>query len=140
MKQSIEEQTEARRQKQLADIDKWIDKLLIKYDDGTTQLLNTVEETVQILVEERFSQEQINKIFNRMCELRHESRSNISPILELLVDSTGRLDCMERCDNPNKRWNHRVERTLRKKLFMLDWGHSIEDDDDKNDGFPRGLF
>jgi hypothetical protein len=50
----------------------------------------------------------------------------------LLLDAACKVDCLEREDNPNKRWNHRVERDLRRKLFALGYGIRIEDIEKKN--------
>lgn len=71
----------------------------------------------------------VNRVFDRICEtsLRQQSINNCSPLIELLLDAACKVDCMERSDNPNKRWNHRVERDLRKKLFALGWGINIDE-------------
>jgi hypothetical protein len=128
---------EAKRKKELANIDRWLNHLLVNMTvDENTQMLNTVEQVARILQEERFSQEQVDKIFQRICETgpASVSRSNCSPLMSLLVDAAGKLDCVEREDNPNKRWSGRVERKLRKKLFALDWNIILEDDDDPGPG------
>jgi hypothetical protein len=95
---------------------------------ATVELLNDVETTTRILRDERFSPEQVQKMFQRISDTSNSnSRSNCSPLLALLVDVAGKLDTVERKDNPNKRWNGRVERDLRKKLFAMDWGIHLED-------------
>ena len=55
--------------------------------------------------------------------------------MSLLVDASGKLDCVEREDNPNKRWNGKVERELRKRLFAADWGIELEPEDEKPERF-----
>ena len=96
-----------------------------------TELLKDVDQVLERLRDDRYSAEQINKIFRRLCEIRpQESRSNISPMMELLVDAACKLDCQERDENPNKRWNHGVERWLRKKLFARDWNIELRDEDE----------
>ena len=93
-------------------------------------MLNTVEEATRILKEGRFSQEQVNKMFDRICESGpQQSRSRCSPLMALLVDAAGKLDEVERDENPNKRWSGRVERHLRKRLFAMDFGMDLENKD-----------
>jgi hypothetical protein len=97
----------------------------------TTELLKTVDQVLERLRDDRYSAEQVNKIFRRLCELRpQEARSDLSPMMELLVDAAGKLDCTDRDENPNKRWNGRVERLLRKKLFARDWNIDLRDEDE----------
>lgn len=89
--------------------------------------LNSVETAAQVLRDERYSHEQVSKMFDRICDTSTaQSRSNCSPLLALLVDAAGKLDCVERKENPNKRWDGRVERDLRKRLFCMDWGMELE--------------
>jgi flagellin-specific chaperone FliS len=113
-------------------VDRWIEELLIEARvNENTELLKTVDQVFQRLTEDRYSAEQVNKIFKRLCEIRtQESRSNCSPLMSLLVDAAGKLDCTERKDNPNKRWNHKVERILQKKLFARDWNIDLDEEDD----------
>ena len=129
---------EAKRKKELANVDRWLDHLLFvnMTVDENTQMLNTVEQVARLLQDERFSQEQVDKMFERICETgpSSQSRSNCSPLMSLLVDAAGQLDCVDREDNANKRWSGRVERRLRKKLFALDWNIKLEDDDDPGPG------
>ena len=137
----IQEEKQAKLIKEQTKIDTWIEELLIntKVDD-TTELLNTIDQVVTKLTQDRYSQEQINKIFQRICDTseeigRRQSRSNLSPIMELFVDSVGKMDEIDRKDQENKRWKTgKVERNLRKKLFALDWNIKLRDeaDDDKN--------
>jgi len=51
------------------------------------------------------------------------------PLVSLLVDASGKLACGKQEDNPNKRWNDKVKRELRKKLFAMDWGIELEPED-----------
>lgn len=99
------------------------------------QLMNTEEQVAELLIAKRLNYDQVNKIFDRICELanRPQSIDSCSPLLSLLLDAACKVDCLEREDNPNKRWNHRVERNLRQKLFALGYGIRIEDVQKKND-------
>lgn len=159
---------EAKRQKELADIDRWIEECLYvqvapmrrnaiagsssKDDEDETstsrssstttvtatrvELLNSVEKAAEVLRDRRYSHEQVSKMFERICDTSPaQSRSNCSPLLALLVDAAGKLDCVERVDNPNKRWDGRVERDLRKRLFAMDWNIQLELPQDNNDRF-----
>jgi hypothetical protein len=76
----------------------------------------------------------VNQMFDRICELsnRPQSVDSCSPLLSLLLDAACKVDCLEKEENPNKRWNHRVERDLRKKLFLLGYGIRIEEVDNTN--------
>ncbi len=126
--------------KRTAKVDSWIEKLLIEAQvDDRTQLLKNEQQVLLRLQEDRFSQEQINAIFNRICELGPQSRSNCSPLMELLVDSVGKMDEVERRHNPNKRWSGKVERILRRRLFAKDWNMDIEDTDEDDDRNPWKL-
>jgi hypothetical protein len=121
-------------------IDQWIEELFVQYQiDENTEMLNDVDQVFERLKDDRYSQEQVNKIFNRICETGPpQSRSNCSPLMSTLVDAVGKLDSVERDDNPNKRWSGRVERVLRKRLFALDWGMDLEDDDDEGNPWRIG--
>ena len=129
MRQQLDDEKERALIQRQTKIDGWIDELLIQMEMGTDdedtpkiQLLKTVEQVLERLQDDRYSQEQINAIFNRICETGpKQSRSNCSPIMELLVDAVGKMDEVERAENPNKRWSGRVERVLRKRLFDMDW-------------------
>jgi len=97
----------------------WIDELLVNITIGdSTEILNTVEEVARVLVERRYSPEQIDLVFSRLIE---EHNWN-SPMLELLADAANKVDVIERENNPNKRWNQEVERRLRHKLFAMKYG------------------
>lgn len=138
LQQSLEESKALKIQKETTNVDRWIERLLVNFTiDENTQLLNTVDQVMELLKDGRFSQEQVNKMFVRICETgpATQSRSNCSPLMSLLVDAAGKLDELEREDNPNKRWSGRVERELRKRLFALDWGIELEDEDRKSDRF-----
>ena len=99
------------------------------------QLMNTEEQVAELLIAKRLNYDQVNKMFDRICELanRPQSIDSCSPLLSLLLDAACKVDCLEREDNPNKRWNHRVERNLRQKLFALGYGIRIEDVQKKNE-------
>jgi len=131
---AMEQAKEAKIQKEIDKVDSWIDDVLIEVTLGDgTELLKTVDQVCDCLSAKRYSAHHVLKIFERLCDVREqESRSNCSPLMELLVDATGKLDCIEREDNPNKRWNHRVERVLRRKLFARDWNIEYISDDEKN--------
>lgn len=133
LERSLNETKAAKIQKDLNDVDRWIDELLINVTiNEDTQMLNTVEHVTLLLQQKRFSQHHVNRIFERICELSGpQSRSKCSPLISLLVDASGKLDCVERQENPNKRWNGRVERELRKRLFAADWGIELEPEDEK---------
>lgn len=134
LESAMEQAKEAKIQKEIAKVDGWIDDLLIEVTLGDgTELLKTVDQVCDCLSAKRYSAHHVLKIFDRLCDVREqESRSNCSPLMELLVDATGKLDCIEKEDNPNKRWNHRVERVLRRKLFARDWNIEYVSDDEKN--------
>jgi hypothetical protein len=129
---ALQKEREDKIVKETEKVDRWIEELLIEAKvNENTELLKTVDQVWERLKDDRYSAEQVNKIFKRLCELRQqESRSNQSPLMSLLVDAACKLDCMEREDNPNKRWNHKVERGLQKKLFARDWNIDLDDDDD----------
>lgn len=130
LREQLEKEKAEKMAKRTAKIDSWIEKLLIETQvDDRTQLLKSEQQVLLRLQEDRFSQEQINAIFNRICELGPQSRSSCSPLMELLVDSVGKMDELERQENPNKRWSGKVERVLRRRLFAMDWNMDIEDSD-----------
>lgn len=133
MRCELERQKAASVAKRRQKIDGWIEQLLISVQvDDRTQLLKSEDEVLRRLKEDRFSQEQVTAIFNRLCEVGSESRSSCSPLMELLVDSVGKMDELDRCKNPNKRWSGKVERILRRRLFAMDWNMDIEDDDQED--------
>ena len=101
------------------------------HQDGGVQLLKTVDQVAQTLTDDRYSAEQVNKIFRRLSDgipkERIEQSLERQPLLQLLVHACGKLDCLERHENANKRWSGRVERDLRKKLFAMEWGIDLDD-------------
>jgi len=133
LRKDLDAAAKARRKKNIENVDRWLDELLIKVRiDDSTEMLNTEEQVVELIKEKRFGAEHINKIFDRICETSSkQSIDNCSPLITLLLDAACKVDCMERKDNPNKRWNHRVERDLRKKLFAMGWGINLDDVEEK---------
>jgi hypothetical protein len=152
MRQELQSQLAAQLAKETAKIDGWIQDLLFlptrsrsNNSNGTTtttttttttmmdvEILNDIDQVVQVLQDKRYSQEQIHKIFDRLCVTgpASMSRTNCSPLMTLFVDAVGIMDTIERQDNPNKRWNTgKVERVLRKRLFLLDFGMIPEEDE-----------
>ena len=138
LQEQIEIEKEARIQKQQAKVDGLIDSLLFhgiksngQDNDETSQveLLQTEEEVAQLLISKRLDYDTVNQMFDRIVELsnRPQSIDSCSPLLSLLLDAACKVDCIEREDNPNRRWSGRVERDLRKKLFALGYGIRIED-------------
>lgn len=87
-----------------------------------------------LLISKRMNYDLVNQMFDRICELSNQPQSvdSCSPLLSLLLDAACKVDCLEKEENPNKRWNHRVERDLRKKLFLLGYGIRIEEVDNTN--------
>ena len=113
----------------LARVDNLIESILVNFTiDDDNQLLNTEEQVAKLMQDERLSVENINNMFDRIVEQsqRRQSIDNCSPLISLLLDAACQVDCMERDDNPNKRWNHRVERDLRKKLIAVGWGIDLD--------------
>jgi hypothetical protein len=147
LQKQLREEKEARIRKETAKVDSLIDLLLFhgstNYSNkdetnasrSKTELLNTEEQVAELLISKRLNYDQVNQIFDRLCELsnRPQSIDSCSPLLSLLLDAACKVDCLEREDNPNKRWNHRVERKLRQKLFALGYGIRIEDVQKKNE-------
>jgi hypothetical protein len=124
---ALNESRAIKLQKETADVDRWIDHILVNVTYGDTQMLNSIEHATQLLRDERFSREQVFRMFDRICDTSTpQSRSKCSPLLALLVDAAGKLDEIDRQDNPNKRWSGRVERVLRKRLFAKDYGFEWE--------------
>ncbi|KAL7521112.1 hypothetical protein ACHAWX_005806 [Stephanocyclus meneghinianus] len=156
LQKQLNEEKEEKLRQEIAKVDSLIDSLLFH---GTTnlsnnesvsiststqstgeekrskqQLMNTEEKVAELLIRKRLNYDQVNQMFDRICELanRPQSIDSCSPLLSLLLDAACKVDCLEREDNPNKRWNHRVERDLRRKLFALGYGIRIEDVQKKN--------
>lgn len=133
LQEQLEIEKEARIQKQQAKVDGLIDSLLfhgIKSNgQDNVELLQTEEQVAQLLISKRLDYDTVNQMFDRIVELsnRPQSIDSCSPLLSLLLDAACKVDCIEREDNPNRRWSGRVERDLRKKLFALGYGIRIED-------------
>ena len=110
-------QQRRKQQAQEAKVDAWIENLFFVYlkqqtcdknDSSSThsndvEVLHSVDQVMESLRDQRFSQEQVTKIFNRICEQSPQSRSQCSPLMETLVDAVGLLDCVDRDMNANKR-------------------------------------
>ena len=125
----LDKSKEEAEQRRLARVDNLIESILVNFTiNDDNQLLNTEEQVARLMQDERLSVENINNMFDRIVEQsqRRQSIDNCSPLISLLLDAACKVDCMEREDNPNKRWNHRVERDLRKKLFALGWGIDLD--------------
>ena len=141
LQQQLNLEKEERIRKEREKVDNLIDALLFHgssfgndKDDGKQerskqQLLQTEEQVAKLLISKRLNYEMVNQVFDRICELsnRPQSIDSCSPLLSLLLDAACQVDVIERKDNPNKRWNGRVERDLRRKLFGLGYGIRIED-------------
>lgn len=129
LRMQLDESKKEAERLRLARVDNLIEYILVNFTiDDDNQLLNTEEQVAKLMQDERLSVENINNMFDRIVEQsqRRQSIDNCSPLISLLLDAACQVDCMEREDNPNKRWNHRVERDLRKKLFALGWGISLD--------------
>ena len=129
MELSLAKEKALKLRKEQERIDGWINQILVNQTvSESIQMLNTESQVAKLLIEMRFNEELVNKIFDRICEttLRPQSIQNCSPLISLLLDAACKVDCMERKDNPNKRWNTRVESRLRKKLFLMGYGISLE--------------
>jgi hypothetical protein len=141
LQMQLDIEKEDRMRKQREKVDSLIDALLFHgMNDNSTrgddarlrsrqQLLHTEEQVANLLVSKRMNYDMVSQMFDRICELsnRPQSIDSCSPLLSLLLDAACKVDCLEREDNPNKRWNHRVERDLRKRLFLLGYGIRIEE-------------
>lgn len=127
----LDQEKEERLEKQRRKVDSLIDSLLFHGDNmqSKAQLMHTEEQLAGLLISRRMNFELVNQMFDRIVEQSNKTQSidSCSPLLSLLLDAACKVDCMEREDNPNKRWNHRVERDLRQKLFLLGYGIKIED-------------
>ena len=44
-----------------------------------------------------------------------------------LIDAACRVDSLESQDDPNKGWNHRIERKLKKKRFVKGCGINLDE-------------
>jgi len=132
LRKALDEQAEARRAGELARIDKWIDDLLVadRHQSGdatAVELLYSVEQVTKMLQDRRMSEEHVMKMYRRLSQLSPSSRSRCSPLVELLVNAAGKMDCIDRELQPNKRWSGKVERKLRRRLFARDWNIDLDD-------------
>ena len=142
LQKQLDHEKEERIRKEQLKVDSLIDALLfhgindaqLTEDDDARQkskqqLMHTEEQVANLLISKRMSYDLVNQMFDRIVEVsnRPQSIDSCSPLLSLLLDAACKVDCLEREDNPNKRWNHRVERNLRRKLFALGYGIRIED-------------
>ena len=138
LQRTLEQTKQQKIQRERDKVDQWIEALLIQTRiDDNSELLKNTDQVSQYMMEERYSAEQVLKIFTRLNEVRiesgrrAESRSDCSPLMSLLVEATNKLDCTERDQNPNKRWKYKVERILQKKLFASDWNIDYVDEDEQ---------
>mmetsp|Transcript_21272 Transcript_21272/g.27149 ORF Transcript_21272/g.27149 Transcript_21272/m.27149 type:complete len:214 (-) Transcript_21272:97-738(-) len=137
LQEQLNREKEERIRKEREKVDNLIDLLLFHgmnpesntSEESKQQLLHTEEQVAQLLISKRMSFDMVNQCFDRIVEQanRPQSIDSCSPLLSLLLDAACQVDCIERKENPNKRWNGRVERDLRKKLFVLGYGIRIED-------------
>lgn len=137
MELALKESRRAKVQKEQTNVERWMEDLLVNVTiDESTQILNSVDQVAIVLQDGRYSPEQVNKMFRKLTagipKERIEQSLVDTPLLQLLVDACGRVDQLEREENANKRWNHRVERDLRKKLFALEWGIDLRLDSDSD--------
>lgn len=129
LQEQLNREKEERIRKEREKIDGLIDLLLFHgtnsesntSEESKQQLLHTEEQVAQLLISKRMSYDMVNQCFDRIVELanRPQSIDSCSPLLSLLLDAACQVDCIERKENPNKRWNGRVERDLRKKVGDL---------------------
>ena len=132
LRKTLDAEAEARRARELARIDKWIDDFLVadrlqSGDAAAVELLYSVEQVTQMLQDRRMSEEHVMSMFRRLSQLSPASRSKCSPLVELLVDAAGRMDSIDKELQPNKRWSGKVERKLRRRLFARDWNIELDD-------------
>lgn len=139
MQSRLQEEKQMKLAKQQKKVDRLIDTLLFHglnsdndSDDvgsARAELLQTEEEVAQLFISKRLDEYTVNQMFDRIVEVsnRPQSTDNCSPLLSLLMDAANKVDCLEREENPNKRWNGKVGRRLRKKLFAMGYGIRLED-------------
>jgi len=135
MELCLAKEKELKLRKEQERIDTWINQILVNATiSESMEILNTEAQVAKLLIDLRFDQDMVNKVFDRICEttLRPQSIENCSPLISLLLDAACKVDCLERKDNPNKRWNTRVESRLRKKLFCLGYGIDLEESESYN--------
>jgi len=130
MRMQIQQSKEEAERRRIARVDNMISDILVNITiDENNEVLNTEEQVAKMMQDGRLNADNVNAMFDRIVQQsqRRQSIDNCSPLISLLLDAACMVDCMEREANPNKRWNHRVERDLRKKLFALGWGIDIDD-------------
>lgn len=140
LQSQLDKQKEERLQKQYAKVDALIDSLLfhgIQSNNRTNdnqelskvQLMQTEEQVAELLISKRLDYDMVNLMFDRIVQLSNmpQSIDSCSPLLSLLLDAVDKVDCLEREENPNKRWNRTVEKDLRRKLFALGFGIHMDD-------------
>ncbi len=135
--ESLERQKQEELQKQREKLDRLIDALLFHGlnggegagDNNNVQLMQTEEQVAQLFISKRLDYATVSQMFDRIVEVsnRPQSTDNCSPLLSLLLDAADAVDCLEKDENPNKRWNKRAQMDLRRKLFALGYGIRIED-------------
>lgn len=126
LQEQLNREKEERIHKEREKVDNLIDLLLFhgmnsesnSSEESKQQLLHTEEQVAQLLISKRLSYDMVNQCFDRIVEQanRPQSIDSCSPLLSLLLDAACQVDCLERKENPNKRWSGRVERDLRKKV------------------------
>lgn len=140
----INREKEERIRIQREKVDSLIDALLFHdMNNNATnnqQLLLTEDQVAKMLISKRFNYEMVNQMFDRICELANQQQSvdSCSPLLGLLLDAACKVDCLEKENNPNKRWRP-VEQDLRKKLFLLGYGIRLEDVNDERKNNVRSI-
>mmetsp|Transcript_49009 Transcript_49009/g.147616 ORF Transcript_49009/g.147616 Transcript_49009/m.147616 type:complete len:213 (-) Transcript_49009:32-670(-) len=129
MEVALERSKQQKLQREQSKVEQWSERLLVNQTfgegEGSTQILNSVEQVAQILKDKRYSPEQVDRIFRKLTrgiprERIEQSLVN-TPLLALLVEACGELDMLEKEDNTNRRWNGRMERDLRRRLFAMEW-------------------
>ena len=105
-------------------------------DATAVELLYSADQVTKMLQDRRMSEEHVMKMYRRLSQLSPSSRSKCSPLVELLVDAAGQMDCIDRELQPNKRWSGKVERKLRRRLFARDWNIDLDDlEERERDGY-----
>mmetsp|Transcript_13279 Transcript_13279/g.19530 ORF Transcript_13279/g.19530 Transcript_13279/m.19530 type:complete len:174 (-) Transcript_13279:1371-1892(-) len=96
LQRAVNETKAARLAKAERKLDTWIDDLFVNLTiNDSTQIINTVEEVARVLVEGRYSPEQLDKVFQRLCQTDQVD----SPMMELLADATNEVDVLQRDDH-----------------------------------------
>jgi hypothetical protein len=131
MRTDMEQAKQQVLQKETDKADRWLEDVLVQHRiSADTEILHTVEQAQEKLVEGRYCPDQVDQMFERLCQLSHISgRDSLdrNARLQLLVEATGKVDELEPEANPNKRWKGcRVEHELHKKLFAKEWGIDLD--------------